>query len=73
MKANTMKAFNKRRKRMMLRIFEKAFGLSHAARRNYREKQLDRFFIKHHKIELLKGLQELYVDEAVNITLKTRL
>lgn len=46
MKANTIKAYNKRRKRRLLRIYAKAFGIYYAARRKYREKEIYRFLIK---------------------------
>ena len=46
MKAATIKAYNKRRRRYLMRIYAKAFGIKYAARRKYREKEIERFLIK---------------------------
>lgn len=46
MKANTIKAYNKRRRRRILRIYAKTFGIKYAARRKYREKEIERFLMK---------------------------
>lgn len=43
MKANTIKAYNKRRRRYLMRIYAKTFGIKYAARRKYREKEIERF------------------------------
>lgn len=53
MKANTMKAFNKRRFRYLLKLYAKYNLMNYAARRNFREKKIEKYLIKHKQIILV--------------------
>lgn len=53
MKANTIKAFNKRRFRALLKLYAKYNLLNYAARRNFKEKEIEKYLLKHKIIKLV--------------------
>lgn len=57
MKANTIKAFNKRRFRALLKLYAKYNLMKYAPRRNYKEKKIEKYLIKH-KIIILTSEEE---------------
>jgi hypothetical protein len=54
MKSDTAKAFNKRRFRYLLKLYAKYNFMKYAARRNFREKKVEKYLIKHKQIILVE-------------------
>lgn len=53
MKANTIKAFNNRRFRALLKLYANYNLLNYAARRYFKEKKVEKYLLKHKIIKLV--------------------